>query len=217
MFSSNRTFKPSKNHKKGGGRDKLSTLLKNTLSTLGTASMHEAVKCPPGEDYNEWIAVNTVDFYNEINMLYGSVAEFCTMRSCPTMSAGCHTYLWADGIKIKKPVNVSAPDYIDLLMQWVELQLNDESVFPVEYGAKFPRDFQKIVNTIFKRYFRVYAHIYHHHFKKILECGAEAHLNTCFKHLIYFVTEFRLVDRAELSPLEDLVSKILKKREKESF
>ena len=33
---------------------------------------------------------------------------------------------------------------------------------------------------IFKRLFRVYAHIYHSHFQKIVSLGAEAHLNTCF-------------------------------------
>lgn len=77
------------------------------------------MKCPPNEDKNEWIAVNTVDFYNEINMLYGSIAEFCTKEGCPAMTAGQHTYLWADGVKIKKPVSVSAPEYVDLLMQWV--------------------------------------------------------------------------------------------------
>ena len=31
-----------------------------------------------GEDENEWLAVNTVDFFNEINLLYGVIAEFCT-------------------------------------------------------------------------------------------------------------------------------------------
>jgi len=210
MFQSkNKTFRAEKGHKKGGVRDKLSTLIKNTLSTLGTASMKEAVKCPPNEDRNEWIAVNTVDFYNEINMLYGSIAEFCTKETCPEMKAGQHTYLWADGVKIKKPISVSAPEYVDLLMQWVESQLNDETVFPVEYGTAFPKDFMNVVKTIFKRYFRVYAHIYHHHFKKVVDGGAEAHLNTCFKHLVYFITEFDLVDQKELEPLKDLVDKIL--------
>ena len=43
---------------------------------------------PEGEDLNEWIAVNTVDFFNQINMLYGTITEFCTEQSCPVMSAG---------------------------------------------------------------------------------------------------------------------------------
>jgi hypothetical protein len=43
----------------------------------------------------------------------------------------------------------------------------------------FPRNFRDIVKNIFKRLFRVYAHIYYSHFHKIVSLGEEAHLNTC--------------------------------------
>ncbi|KAG9133285.1 hypothetical protein Leryth_025797, partial [Lithospermum erythrorhizon] len=33
-------------------------------------------------------AVNTVDFFNQVNMLFGTLTEFCTAETCPTMSAG---------------------------------------------------------------------------------------------------------------------------------
>jgi hypothetical protein len=33
-----------------------------------------------------------------------------------------------DGIKYKKPVHLPAPQYISLLMDWVETQINDEQV-----------------------------------------------------------------------------------------
>ena len=29
-----------------------------------------------------------MDFFNQINMLYGTITEFCTADSCPVMSAG---------------------------------------------------------------------------------------------------------------------------------
>lgn len=50
--------------------------------------MIEAVRLPPGEDIQEWLAVNTVDFYNAISVLYSTLAEFCTEASCEVMSAG---------------------------------------------------------------------------------------------------------------------------------
>lgn len=53
-------------------------------------------------------------------------------------------------------------------------------------GAPFPPNFQDVVKTIFKRLFRVYAHIYHSHFQKIVSLKEEAHLNTCFKHFVLF-------------------------------
>lgn len=53
-------------------------------------------------------------------------------------------------------------------------------------GASFPPNFPDVVKTIFKRLFRVYAHIYHSHFQKIVNLKEEAHLNTCFKHFVLF-------------------------------
>lgn len=156
--------------------------------------------------------MNTVDFFNEISLLYGTVTEFCTPSSCPVMSAGpSYEYLWADGIRVKKPIKVSAPEYVDLLMSWVETQLNDENIFPLQLGTPFPKNFKQIVMAIFKRLFRVYAHIYHSHFQKIVGLGAEAHLNTCFKHYIYFVFEFKLIDPKELAPLKDLIDSLMDK------
>jgi hypothetical protein len=34
------------------------------------------------------ICLVAVDFFNQINLLYGSITEFCTPKSCPVMSAG---------------------------------------------------------------------------------------------------------------------------------
>ena len=54
-------------------------------------------------------------------------------------------------------------------------------------GVPFPKNFLSIAKTILKRLFRVYAHIYHQHFPEVVQLGEEAHLNTSFKHFIYFV------------------------------
>jgi MOB kinase activator 1 len=154
---------------------------------------------------NEWLAVNTVDFFNQINLLYGSITEFCTPQECPVMSASPkYEYLWSDGGG-KKPMKVSAPDYIDRLMSWIQSILDDEAIFPSRLDTPFPKDFKEVVKNIFRRLFRVYAHIYYSHFPKIQTLGEEAHLNTCFKHFYFFIAEFNLVDKRELLPLKDLI------------
>lgn len=77
-------------------------------ATLGSGSLRKAVRLPEGEDLSEWLAVNgllaplrclqshvdvaedlatVVDFYNQINLLYGSITEFCSPQSCPEMKA----------------------------------------------------------------------------------------------------------------------------------
>ncbi|KAG8501135.1 hypothetical protein CXB51_003231 [Gossypium anomalum] len=69
------------------------------------------------------------------------------------------------------------------------IMLNTFSIklhLPNLLGAPFPPNFKEVVKTIFKRLFRVYAHIYHSHFQKIVSLKEEAHLNTCFKHFILF-------------------------------
>jgi MOB kinase activator 1 len=153
-----------------------------------------------------------VDFFNQINMLYGTITEFCTEESCPIMSAGPkYEYHWADGHTVKKPIKCSAPKYIDYLMTWVQDQLDDETLFPSKIGVPFPKNFLSIAKTILKRLFRVYAHIYHQHFSQVVQLGEEAHLNTSFKHFIFFVQEFSLIERREQAPLQELIDKLTAK------
>lgn len=51
-------------------------------------------------------------------------------------------------------------------MTWIEGQVNSEAVFPTSTAVPFPKNFPSVVKNIFKRLFRVYGHIYHHHFEK---------------------------------------------------
>lgn len=64
------------------------TLKRHIDATLGQGNIKEAVRLPPGEDLNEWLAVNTVDFYNAISVLYGSLEDYCNPKTCPAMAAG---------------------------------------------------------------------------------------------------------------------------------
>lgn len=203
-----KTFRPRRHHKAGTKRYELH---KYAQATLGAGNLHDAVTLPDGEDVNEWLAVNTVDFFNEINLLYGIIAEFCTETACPVMCAGPkYEYMWADGQTIKKPISCSAPRYVDYLLTWVQSLLDDERIFPTEIGKPFPSDFMEHIRNIFKRLFRVYAHIYYCHFERMGALGAEPHLNTCFKHYMYFVYEFNLIPRKEeLQPLQELVDKLM--------
>jgi len=56
----------------------------------------------------------------------------------------------------------------------------------------------QVAKKILSRLFRVFVHVYIHHFDRVSQMGAEAHVNTCYKHFYYFVTEFHLTDHKEL-------------------
>uniref|UniRef100_A0A8C6MSR5 Uncharacterized protein n=1 Tax=Mus spicilegus TaxID=10103 RepID=A0A8C6MSR5_MUSSI len=36
----------------------------------------------------------------------------------------------------------------------------------------------------------------------------KAHVNTCYKHFFYFITEMNLIDRKELEPLKEMTTRM---------
>ena len=179
-------------------------IVETTLGSEGV--LNQAVKLPRGENENEWLAVHVVDFYNQINMLYGTITEFCSPTSCPRIIAtNEYEYLWAFE-KGKPPVSVSAPTYVECLMRWCQDQFDDEQIFPSKKDGVFPERFaERIVVPILRRLFRVYAHIYCHHFNEILELNLQTVLNTSFRHFCLFAQEFSLLRPADFGPLLELV------------
>jgi len=209
IFDKDKTFRPKKKFEAGSLRHELH---KKAKASLGAGDqLKTSVKLPPGEEENEWIAVHVVDFFNRINLIYGTLSDFCTTKSCPKMTAGSkYEYFWKDESdpKFKVATSVSTPEYVDLLMTWVEKLINDPDVFPPEVGKPFPKEFKNICRNIFKRLTRVFCHVYIHHFDKIQEIKAEPHINACFKHFYYFTLEFDMVDKKEFQPLEEMIKNL---------
>ncbi|ODV63405.1 Mob1p ASCRUDRAFT_73274 [Ascoidea rubescens DSM 1968] len=213
-------------------------------ATLGSGSvLAQAVKLPKDEDLNEWLAVHVVDFYNQINMLYSTITEFCSPRTCPRMIAtNEYEYLWQD-LNLKKPIPLPAPNYIENLMNWIQSFFDDDDIFPsniinvssnnsnnssnnynknrnnsidltnsnsnIFVNKEFPQQFLALIKTIMKRLFRIYAHIYCHHFDEITELGLQNHLNTSLKHFVLFSNEFNLISKKDYGPLHELVNVML--------
>ncbi len=134
--------------------------------------------------------------FNLDTSTFGQTDRALRNRSkCPPPST--LTTSWP-GSKAKSTTNNSSP------ANWVSFFIP---------GIPFPKNFTQVIKVIFKRLFRVYAHIYHSHFQHIMSLGLEYHLNTCFKHFIYFVDEFRLVDEKELAPLAELIQQFKLRKE----
>ncbi|XP_035166418.1 MOB kinase activator 3B isoform X2 [Oxyura jamaicensis] len=200
VFNKDKTFRPKRKFEPGTQRFELHKRAQASLNS--GVDLKAAVQLPSGEDQNDWVAVHVVDFFNRINLIYGTICEFCTERTCPVMSGGPkYEYRWQDDMKYKKPTALPAPQYMNLLMDWIEVQINNEDIFPTSVGVPFPKNFLQICKKILCRLFRVFVHVYIHHFDRIILMGAEAHVNTCYKHFYYFVTELNLIDRKELEPL----------------
>ena len=122
-----------------------------------------------------------------------------------------------------------APEYVEHLMAWVQGNIDNEAMFPSRIGGcsthlyrgdailtlgsgvPFPKPFATLIRQIFKRLYRVYAHVYCHHYAVIVQLGLEPHLNTSFKHYVLFIDEHGLASGKDFwGPLGDLVDSMLR-------
>ena len=130
---------------------------------------------------------------------------------CSFLPLGPHSLKYLLYFEFQKPSHLPARDYITTLFEWIEHQIYDETLFPRDESVEFPKNFKKTCVKILGRMYRVFVHVYIHHFDRIKQLdhlNAEAHGNTLFKHFYYFVMEFQLLDEKELEPLEELIKKI---------
>lgn len=82
-----------------------------------------------------------------------------------------------------------------------DLMHTDDIFLVLIVDIPFPKTFIPVCKKILTRLFRVFVHVYIHHFDRLVTVEAEAHVNTCYRHFYYFVTEFDLISPKEFEPL----------------
>ena len=133
VFNKDKTFRPKRKFEPGTQRFELHKKAQASLNA--GLDLKLAVQLPPGEELSDWVAVHVVDFFNRVNLIYGTIGDECTEQSCPVMSGGPkYEYRWQDEHQFRKPTALSAPRYMDLLMDWIEVQINNEELFPTHVG-----------------------------------------------------------------------------------
>ncbi|AMD20208.1 HDL536Cp [Eremothecium sinecaudum] len=173
-------------------------------TALVKGSFKTIVQLPKYVDLGEWIALNVFEFYTNLSQFYGVIAEYVTPEAYPMMNAGPSAdYLWLDANN--RQVALPAGQYIDLGLTWINNKVNDKNLFPTQSGQPFSKNFLRDIQRIMIQMFRIFAHIYHHHFDKIVHLSLEAHWNSFFAHYISFAKEFNFLDRKEMYPLEPLI------------
>lgn len=170
---------------------------------LPDADLRDLVDLPAGLDYNEWLASHTLALFEHVNLVYGTISEFCTTSGCSDMTGpGNRTYLWFD--EKGKKTRVAAPQYIDYVMTFTQKTVSDESIFPTKFANEFPSSFESIARKILRLQFHVIAHLYAAHFREIATLGLHTHLNLTFAHLTALHRRFNLIDEKETDVLRDL-------------
>jgi len=212
LGSSRSPRKSSHRKEKKKKRIKPSRINVDPNDTLSIDDVRSLVQKPQEEKLGEWLTENAIEIYKEIEFIYGVLKDYCTKDNCPSMTAGRRfEYLWADGEKYIQPVKLPAPEYVKMLMLWVQKGLEPyaEKIKGGDAGDySSDRVWRKTLRNIFKRLFRVYAHIYHSHIMVIKELGVSKHVNTSLKRFVFFVHEFKLISLQHMEPLSDLIKKM---------
>eukprot|EP00924_Labyrinthula_sp_SR-Ha-C_P014360 snap_masked-scaffold_20-processed-gene-3.14-mRNA-1 protein AED:0.19 eAED:0.19 QI:121/1/1/1/1/1/2/45/222 len=185
------------------------TLAQYTQRTLGSPNLHLSVRLPDGENLYEWISANTVDFYHNITLLYNLIknhAEIMYPNPGDGFPPGFQYRFPVLKKNKKKIIKCSCGEYCELALSWAEQKLGNEEIFPVEQNRPFPENFMFEIKDIFKRLFRVFAILYASFGKLFQRMKATRHLNTSFKHFIYFSFQFKLLEETETNALKKQVA-----------
>lgn len=184
---------------------RLSRLKKNTWTTLGSNELHALVQTPGGENDNDWIALHIMDFFNEVTMLSEIATAHDDAEQFSMPGKGFpqgFVYKWRDA-KGKKAVSVSGPEYINFTIAYIEGLLDDEKIFPTEDPPVYGDEFRPSAKEIYTKMFRIFAILYGAFLETMKKVEVNEHLNTCFKHFMFFSYAHGLTPKAkELSPLK---------------
>ena len=168
--------------------------------------LKNAVKLPEGQNLYEWLSVNCFDFEETIQLVYSSVSDFCSDATCPVMNAGpAVEYLW---VIDKKPTQVSAQKYCELLFVWICECFDNRKIFPEEFTDKPPKKFMDTITKIYRRLFRVFAHLFYSHMDHLKAVEMDGIALQTFKHFYLFCEEYKLLKPEDCEPLSKMIESI---------
>lgn len=168
-------------------------------------------------DLRQWFVVQVLAIYREVAAQAAKLEPFCTRTSCPCMRAGKRvSYRWAEPGDTVPPRELSAPDYTAALLQLAHRTIGGPG-FTLEEGLPLSEEWLDSVKMLLKRFVRVYAHAYLHHFQELADAGLDTILNYRFQHLYFFVRQFDLVGTADMAMLKPIVAYFEEVRRADQF
>lgn len=142
----------------------------------------------------EWVAMNTIDFYNEVQLLY-SICALQHFEEFKGLNQG-----FPPGFVYRFPGKeiINGAQYVEEVISWIEEVMEDGKIFPELADDDFPEDFLDVhMNKVYTRIVRIFAIMYTKCFKLFKEIDAVKALNYGFKHVFYYVNRFDLVREKE--------------------
>ncbi|KAI9845341.1 MAG: hypothetical protein M1837_004963 [Sclerophora amabilis] len=102
---------------------------------------------PVAVEQGEWLAHQVVEQFRLLNTFITVIQStyqkddntfdtHCNSRTCPTMTAGTHTYTWLDSHR--QPTRLPAIQYISLVQKWISGKILDPAIFPTGAVSSVP-------------------------------------------------------------------------------
>ena len=180
------------------------------MAIVDYTDLLKLIKLQSSINLQEWLAFNTKMYFDQINVLYGAIADYCTPQTCPTMSAPQNNqFFWLD--EKGKKCKYSASQYIDTVLTYTAKITSDEALFPTNLGHPFPVNFEALVKKIHKHLFQILAHMYHSHYKELLHLKLNTHVNSIYFHLLMFNKSFGILDEKDIEIMDSLNKSLLNK------
>lgn len=161
-------------------------------------------ECPNGVEEIEWIAAETIGFFNSLTLLSG-VALSTLKKEFTEPGTGFpdgFTFLWVDEAK-KKSISLSSPKYISTCLKWMDSQFTNPRIFPTDANIPFPSEFIELyICKIFTMMFRIFAIIHSNAYITIKERDLTGVFNSTLKHFVFFgIRHSLLVETGEFLAL----------------
>lgn len=138
-----------------------------------------------------WQYEHLRQFVIEFNLLLVALGDECTPETCPKMTASNEwQYLCAAH---RKPQDCAAIDYMTHTIDGSTALLTNARHFASR--SEVPASNAKYFQSMARRLYRIFAHVYYHHRQIFDEIEAEIHLCARFSH---FVMKFKLMSPSML-------------------
>ena len=95
-------------------------------------------------------------------------------------------------VSVEQLCNTFAEGASSCKRKWAEKLIGDETMFPTKSGREFSPAFPKTAVHLYTQFLRIFAHLYHAHFRDILHLSLEAHLNVSAMSLRQILPHVRL-------------------------
>ena len=113
------------------------------LGTITKENIKSIVPLPCGVEFREWLATNTLAFYNHLKLVHDSINDHCNHLSCDALinnTTSLLPNLSSSNSNNNKKIN-KMTDYIDLALLEIQNHVTDESFLPTRYDSCFPKHF----------------------------------------------------------------------------